>query len=113
MDRIKTFLFGLLYENNEPSLTRCIILASFFIFIIGTIVDIIMSLHGKVWESYQTFATVTGGGSIGAKLTDKITNTIVNGVWNTSPGQSPSVTKNPLLSDTKKSDSAVVPAKPE
>lgn len=93
--KIKIFFFGLLYENNEPSLTRCIIVAAFIVFIIGTGVDITMALFGKTWQSYQTFATVTGGGSIGAKLTDKVTTTIVNGMRNYPPGQEPRITKNP------------------
>lgn len=89
------FFFGLLYENNEPSLTRCVVAAAFLVFIIGTLVDIVMALYGKIWSSYQTFATVTGGGSIGAKITDKVTNTIINGVCNRQSGQITRMPKNP------------------
>lgn len=93
--QIKMFAFGLLYENNEPSLTRCIIASAFIVFLVGTAVDIIMVYFGKVWQSYQTFATVTGGGSIGAKITDRVTNTIINGVCNSRSREIPVVKKNP------------------
>jgi hypothetical protein len=99
--KIKIFIFGLVYENNEPSLTRCIVALAFLVFVAGTIVDIIMAYYGKTWQSYQTFATVTGGGSIGAKLTDKVTSTIVNGVWNSSSGETPKVVKNPAPTTAK------------
>ena len=94
---INAFLFSLFYENNEPSLTRCIIAAAFLVFICGTIVDIIMAIHGLIWQSYPTFATITGGGSIGSKVADKITNTVVAQAWGSPPGQMPVMTKNPPI----------------
>lgn len=76
--KIKDFLKGLLYENDEPSLTRFILLGAFIVFIIGTGVDIVLVLNGKVWANYVTFATVSGGGAVGGKIADKITNSLAN-----------------------------------
>jgi hypothetical protein len=69
MNKIKMFLLGLLYENNEPSLTRCIIAASFVSFIGVSLYLCIMQLH---WDNYGTFASIAGGGSIGGKIADKV-----------------------------------------
>ena len=76
--KIKDFLIGLLYEGGEPSLTRFILLGAFIVFIIGTCVDVWLVLNGKVWTNYITFATVSGGGAVGGKIADKITNSLAN-----------------------------------
>jgi uncharacterized membrane protein len=70
--KIKNFLFGLLYEQNEPSLTRVIIALAFLIFVIGTIADVILALYNIRWQDYSTFATITGGGAITGKVGDKL-----------------------------------------
>lgn len=75
MDKVKTFIFSLLFENGEASLTRCLIAASFLLFIC---VSVYLLLSGVKWQDYNTFATITGGGSIGAKIADRVT-TIVSG----------------------------------
>lgn len=100
--KIKFFLFGLFYENEEPSLTRCIIASAFVVFIIGTVADIIMALFGKAWSGYQTFATITGGGSISAKIADRITNTVSSQAWGSPKGQMPTLAKNPITMETIK-----------
>lgn len=75
---IFNFIFGLLYENGNPSLTRVLLSAGFFIFCVGTGIDIWFAFIGKTWADYPTFATITGGGSIGGQLANKITNSLAN-----------------------------------
>lgn len=96
--KIGTFLCSILYENNEPSLTRLIVAVAFVTFIIGTVVDIIMALYGFNWQSYPTFATITGGGSISAKFGDRVVTKVVDSVWNSPPGHAPVTRKNPAAS---------------
>lgn len=89
--KIKEFLFGLLYEQNEPSLTRVIIASAFLVFIIGTIADIILQIRGIHWNDYGTFATITGGGALAGKVGDKVVNTFTTQKY----GSPPAVRKNP------------------
>lgn len=88
--KFKEFLFGLLYEQNEPSLTRVIVAASFLIFVLGTVADIILQIHDVRWTDYGTFATITGGGALAGKVGDKLVNT-----FTTQKYGSPPVRKNP------------------
>lgn len=67
--KVRTFLFGLLYEGSEPSLTRLILAASFLVFIAVSLYICIYNVH---WDNYSTFAYITGGGSIGGKVADKL-----------------------------------------
>jgi hypothetical protein len=94
--RFKHFLFGLLYEQNEPSLTRVIIAFAFLTFIIGTGIDVLLQTYGIHWADYPTFATVTGGGSLAGKVGDKIVNTVTAQRYGSPEGQMPSILrKNP------------------
>lgn len=94
--KIKVFLFGLLYEQNEPSLTRVIIASAFLIFVIGTIADVILAINGIKWPDYYSFATITGGGSIVGKVGDKLVNTFTAQKYGSPEGQmAPAVRKNP------------------
>jgi hypothetical protein len=81
---MRKLLIGLLYVNGEPSLMRHLVLGAFVAFLLGTVADIVIELNGHIWGQYQTFATITGGGSLGAKIVD----TAVNGIACSSPGQS-------------------------
>ena len=80
--KIRCFLIGLLYANNEPSLTQFIIAVAFLLFCGVSLYLVIMQVH---WDNYGTFATITGGGSMGCKIADRVT-TIVSG---SPPGQMP------------------------
>ncbi|MEN6413094.1 MAG: hypothetical protein ABFC84_10125 [Veillonellales bacterium] len=94
--KIKEFLFGLLYEQNEPSLTRVIIAAAFLGFMIGTAADIILQIYGIHWTDYGTFAMITGGGALTGKVGDKLVNTFTAQKYGSPEGQmAPSVRKNP------------------
>lgn len=92
--QVKDFLFGLLYENQEPSLTRVIIALAFFVFVLGTIADIIMAIFGIKWPDYAAFATITGGGSLAGKVGDKLVNTFTAQKYGSPEGQTVAVPKN-------------------
>ena len=94
--KVQKFLFGLLYEQNEPSLTRVILAAAFLCFIIGTIVDIILQIQGIQWTDYTTFASITGGGAVAGKVGDRIVNTVATQKYSSVSGQvPPRIIKNP------------------
>lgn len=69
--KCKCFLIGLLYENNEPSLTRFITLSAFLAFIAGSAY---LLIAGKQWAHYETFAGLTAGGGVFGQLTNKFIN---------------------------------------
>ena len=85
--RVKKFLFGLLYEQNEPSLTRVIIAAAFLVFVAGTVVDILLAIYNIRWQDYATFATITGGGAMAGKVGDKLVNTIATQKYGMAEGR--------------------------
>lgn len=85
--RCKALMFGLLYEQNEPSLTRVIIALAFVVFIIGTSIDIILQIYGIRWVDYPTFASITGGGTLAGKVGDKIVNTVTQKYVGTPEGR--------------------------
>ena len=93
---IKKFLYGLLYEQNEPSLTRVIIATAFCVFVLGTVADIILAVHNIRWPDYGIFAAITGGGAITGKVGDKIATTLAARKYGAPPGQMPPpILKNP------------------
>ncbi len=57
--QIKLFLWGLMTENNSPSLTRSLAVLFAVAFLIGSFYLLLCGLH---WDHYETFATITGGG---------------------------------------------------
>ena len=75
MDKIKLFIIGLLYENNEPSLTRFIALLAFFSFLLGSAY---LMLKNQTWGHYSEFATLTGGGGAVTQIANKLINGKVN-----------------------------------
>ncbi|VBB07280.1 Hypothetical protein LUCI_2524 [Lucifera butyrica] len=89
--RCKEFLFGILYEQNEPSLTRVIIALAFMLFILGTIVDVILIIYGIHWLDYPTFASITGGGSIAGKVGDKLVYTFTAQKYGSPAGKMPEI----------------------
>jgi hypothetical protein len=68
---LKKFIFGLMYENSEPSLTRVISTIAFLAFLAGSAFLLIKGLH---WDHYETFATATAGGGLGGQLVNKFMN---------------------------------------
>ena len=89
--QVKQFLYGMLYEQNEPGETRVIIAASFVLFALGTVVDVVLAIMNIPWPDYGVFAAITGGGAIGGKVADEVVS-IVSGA---PKGQMPGP-KNPL-----------------
>lgn len=69
------FLVGLLYENETPSLTRCISIIAFIAFLAGSAY---LMLLGKRWDHYETFATLTGGGGAVTQIANKFMNSAYN-----------------------------------
>ena len=76
---MKKLLIGLLYENDEPSLTRVIAVIAFLVPLVAfLVVTAYLLIAEREWGSYQTFATATMGGSIAGTMTqllNKISNT--------------------------------------
>ncbi len=68
---VKSFLISLLYENNEPSLTRVMAAISFLAFLAGSAY---LLLKGQHWDHYETFAMLTAGGGIGGQIANKYMN---------------------------------------
>lgn len=81
MEKLQTFLIGLLYENGSPSLTRFISVTAFLAFLVGSA---FLMIKGQRWEHYETFAALTGGGGIAGQLGNKL---IVNKYGNTGGSQ--------------------------
>ena len=93
--KVKKFLYGLLYEQNEPSLTRVILAAAFISFILGTVADIVLQIWGVNWNNYSTFASITGGGAVAGKVGDRIVNTITTQKYGSAGQIPPRIVKNP------------------
>ncbi len=86
----KRFLVGLLYENNEPSLTRVLFTASFLLVAAAMVYDWVYG-----WPPFLDFAGQVLTLILGAKTADKMVTYITNSVKNSSPGEPPNVPKNP------------------
>lgn len=69
--KTKVYILGLLYENNEPSLTRFIVFTAFLAFLVGSAY---LLVKGQSWDGYSTFATATAGGGIGGQVANKLMN---------------------------------------
>ena len=70
-NKFKQFVFGLLYENNEPSLTRFIALTAFLAFLAGSAY---LMLRNQTWAHYSEFASLTGGGGAVTQIANKLIN---------------------------------------
>lgn len=68
MRLIKTILTQILKENNQYSFTRCMPFAGYILF---AIVSIYLVYKNASWVHYETFAAITGGGSLATQLTNK------------------------------------------
>ena len=80
----------LLKENNMYSFTRISAAAGFAAFIA---VSIYLVYKGQTWGNYETFATMTGGGSAATQIANKL----INSKFNTTQGEA----GKPLGSDNK------------
>lgn len=89
-DSFRAFLVGLLYENNEPSLTRVLFAASFLLVAAAMVYDWV---HG--WPPFLEFARQIMTLILGAKTADKVVTYITNSVKNSPSGEPPNVPKNP------------------
>lgn len=86
MDRIKTWLKMMLYENDKLSLTNFMIFVSFTTFILVSLYLLIMQIQ---FIYYSEFSTLTAGGGMITKLGNKF----VNSKFNSPPNEPPSLYK--------------------
>lgn len=73
--KIYDFVKGLMYENNEPSLTRVIAVVSECVFLL---VVLYLVITGQTWSHFDTLAYVAGGGGLGTQVTNKFINSKFN-----------------------------------
>lgn len=70
----------MLKEGGVYSLTRILAVIGFAAFLIGSCYLI---YKGQTWGNYETFATMTGGGSAATQIANKL----INSKFNTAPGE--------------------------
>lgn len=70
----------MLKEGGVYSLTRILACVGFAAFLIGSCYLI---YKGQTWGNYETFATMTGGGSAATQIANKL----INSKFNSSPGE--------------------------
>ena len=68
---LKTVLNQILKENGKYSFTRCMPFAGYILF---TMVSLYLVYNRLSWSHYETFAAITGGGSLATQLTNKAIN---------------------------------------
>lgn len=73
--KIVEFAKGLFYEDGSPSLTRTLAVLYFVLF---AGVSIYLVLTKISWGSYETFATLAGGGGAAAQIGNKFINSKYN-----------------------------------
>lgn len=76
MDKIS----NVLKESGEYSLTRLLSVVGFLAFLMGSFYLII---KGTSWSNYETFASLTGGGSAATQIANKL----INSKFNTASGE--------------------------
>lgn len=69
----------MLKEGGVYSLTRILAVVGFAAFLIGSCYLI---YKGQTWGNYETFATMTGGGSAATQIANKL----INSKFNSAPG---------------------------
>lgn len=74
-------ILNTLKENGEYSLTRILSVVGFVAFLCGSAYLI---YKGMSWGNYETFATMTGGGSAATQIANKL----INSKYNTAQGES-------------------------
>jgi hypothetical protein len=68
-------MLDVLKEGGRYSLTRLFALVGFIAFLIGSVYLI---YKGQTWGNYETFATMTGGGSAATQIANKLINSKYN-----------------------------------
>ena len=86
---MKQFIVGLLYENNEPSLTRCLYVAGFLLAVAVTVWCGVRP-NAELSDIAKTTLTLV----LGAKAADRIATFSINSVFNSPRGEAPKVSKN-------------------
>lgn len=76
MDKIS----NVLKESGEYSLTRLLSVVGFIAFLVGSFYLI---YKGTSWSNYETFASLTGGGSAATQIANKL----INSKFNTASGE--------------------------
>lgn len=71
---------NILKENGVYSFTRILSAVGFVAFLIGSAYLIV---KGTTWGNYETFATMTGGGSAATQIANKF----INSKFNTPQGE--------------------------
>jgi hypothetical protein len=74
-EKVYDFVKGLIYENDEPSLTRVIAIVSEAVFL-GVVIYLVVT--GLSWSHFDTLAYVAGGGGLGTQVTNKFINSKFN-----------------------------------
>lgn len=69
----------ILKEGGVYSLTRILSVIGFVAFLVGSCYLI---YKGQTWGNYETFATMTGGGSAATQIANKL----INSKYNSAPG---------------------------
>lgn len=75
MKTLRTILCQILKENNKYSFTRCMPFAGYILF---AIVSIYLVYKNATWTHYETFAAITGGGSLATQIANKTINSKYN-----------------------------------
>ncbi len=76
MDKVSEML----KEGGVYSLTRLLSVIGFIVFVFGSAYLI---YKGMTWGNYETFATMTGGGSAATQIANKL----INSKYNTASGE--------------------------
>jgi hypothetical protein len=73
-------MYGLLYENDQLSLTRVLAISGWLAFLF---VSFYLVWRGTGWQNYETFASLTGGGGAATQIANKF----INSKYNSQVGQ--------------------------
>lgn len=80
MPWLKKIINGLLYENDQLSLTRVLAISGWLAFLF---VSFYLVYKGIGWQNYETFASLTGGGGAATQIANKF----INSKYNSQVGQ--------------------------
>ena len=75
MHWLKKIMYGLLYENDQLSLTRVLAITGWLAFLL---VSFYLAYKGISWQNYETFSTWTGGGGAATQIANKFINSKYN-----------------------------------
>jgi hypothetical protein len=77
---LKKIINGLLYENDQLSLTRVLAISGWLAFLL---VSFYLVWKEVGWQNYETFASLTGGGGAATQIANKL----INSKYNSPAGQ--------------------------